>query len=116
MVNGEKHSRTPEIVDGPSAHRPAFHLVGTHTIDDPFASAFLHATAHGVYEAFINGTRVGDLELTPGFNAYRKRLQVRRSRSPRAGRERRRRTSQNPRTLTGFFDQAPIDFLLTTMA
>ena len=76
MVNGEKHSRTPEIVDGPSAHRPAYHLVGTHTIDDPVASAFLHATAHGVYEALINGRRVGDLELTPGFNAYRKRLQV----------------------------------------
>ena len=65
-----------EIVDGPSAHRPAYHLVGTHTINDPVASAFLHATAHGVYEAFINGRRVGDLELTPGFNAYRKRLQV----------------------------------------
>ena len=38
--------------------------------------ARLYATAHGVYEAFLNGTRVGDLELTPGFTAYRKRLQV----------------------------------------
>ncbi len=39
-------------------------------------SAHLHATAHGIYEAFLNGTRVGDCELTPGFTAYRKRLQV----------------------------------------
>ena len=31
-----------------------------------------------LYEAFINGTRVGDCELTPGFTAYRKRLQVQR--------------------------------------
>ncbi|MFI1704997.1 alpha-L-rhamnosidase N-terminal domain-containing protein [Streptomyces griseoruber] len=32
--------------------------------------------AHGLYEAFLNGERVGDRELTPGFTAYRKRLQV----------------------------------------
>jgi hypothetical protein len=40
------------------------------------ASAWLHVTAHGIYEAFINGTRVGDEELRPGFTAYRRRLQV----------------------------------------
>ncbi len=34
------------------------------------------ATAHGIYEAYVNGSRVGDRELTPGFTAYRKRLQV----------------------------------------
>ena len=39
-------------------------------------SARLYATAHGVYEAFVNGTRVGDVELTPGWTAYRSRLQV----------------------------------------
>ncbi len=38
--------------------------------------ARLYATAHGVYEAFLNGTRVGDAELTPGFTEYRDRLQV----------------------------------------
>ena len=65
-----------EHADSPPAHRPAYHLVGTHTIEEPVESAFLHATAHGVYEAFVNGSRVGDLELTPGFNAYRTRLQV----------------------------------------
>jgi alpha-L-rhamnosidase len=39
-------------------------------------SAALRITAHGVYEAFLNGERVGDHELTPGFTAYRRRLQV----------------------------------------
>lgn len=34
------------------------------------------ATAHGIYELFVNGTRVGEHELTPGFTAYRRRLQV----------------------------------------
>ncbi len=38
--------------------------------------ARLYATAHGVYELFLNGTRVGDFELTPGFTSYRHRLQV----------------------------------------
>lgn len=38
--------------------------------------ARLYITAHGIYEAFLNGTRVGDAELTPGFTQYRKRLQV----------------------------------------
>ena len=36
----------------------------------------LRATAHGIYEAFVNGARVGDQELTPGWTAYRSRLQV----------------------------------------
>nr|BFE70593.1 hypothetical protein GCM10020092_038940 [Actinoplanes digitatis] len=36
----------------------------------------LYLTAHGVYEAFVNGERVGDAELTPGFTQYRSRLQV----------------------------------------
>ena len=39
-------------------------------------SARLYATAHGIYEAFVNGRRVGDAELTPGFTEYRDRLQV----------------------------------------
>src|SRR5262249_42898987 len=60
----------------PERQRPAFHLVGELEVPDAIASAYLHATAHGIYEAFINGTRVGDCELTPGFTAYRKRLQV----------------------------------------
>lgn len=36
----------------------------------------LYATAHGIYELFLNGVRLGELELTPGFSAYRARLEV----------------------------------------
>jgi len=61
---------------GPPAQRPAYYLAGEVVVSGPVASAWLHATAHGVYEAFINGTRVGDEELRPGFTAYRSRLQV----------------------------------------
>jgi alpha-L-rhamnosidase len=36
----------------------------------------LYLTAHGIYEAFVNGIRVGGGELTPGFTQYASRLQV----------------------------------------
>ena len=38
-------------------------------------SAIVHITAHGLYEASINGKRVGDFYLTPGWTSYNKRLQ-----------------------------------------
>ena len=60
----------------PDAARPAHHLAADFHLDGPVESAVLHATAHGLYEAFLNGARVGDLELTPGFTAYHSRLQV----------------------------------------
>jgi alpha-L-rhamnosidase len=65
-----------ETTDGPEVARPAHHLAGEFTLDGPVGAAVLHITCHGIYEAFCNGTRVGDLELTPGFTAYRSRLQV----------------------------------------
>lgn len=37
--------------------------------------ATAHITAHGLYEAFINGQRIGDAYLTPGWTSYNKRLQ-----------------------------------------
>ncbi|WP_026874716.1 alpha-L-rhamnosidase [Jiangella gansuensis] len=36
--------------------------------------ARLYATAHGLYEAEINGERVGDDTLSPGWTVYRERL------------------------------------------
>lgn len=38
-------------------------------------SATAFVTAQGLYEAFINGSRVGDAYLTPGWTSYNKRLQ-----------------------------------------
>ncbi|ABS01609.1 glycoside hydrolase family 78 protein [Kineococcus radiotolerans] len=57
-------------------HRPAllrreFHLPG------PVARARLHVTAHGVHEVEVNGTRVGDEVLAPGWTSYHHRLRHR---------------------------------------
>lgn len=65
-----------EAPGGPARQRPAYQLAGPASIQGPIAAATLYATAHGIYEAFVNGRRVGDAELTPGWTAYRKRLQV----------------------------------------
>ncbi|MFF5288365.1 glycoside hydrolase family 78 protein [Paractinoplanes globisporus] len=51
-------------------------LRGAFSCDQPVTRARLYITAHGLYEAFLNGTRVGDAELTPGYTQYRRRLQV----------------------------------------
>ncbi|KAI9778919.1 MAG: hypothetical protein M1816_003801 [Peltula sp. TS41687] len=40
----------------------------------PVSKAYLHVTAHGVYECSINGTVVGDHHLAPGWTSYSHRL------------------------------------------
>jgi alpha-L-rhamnosidase len=60
----------------PAGQRPAMFVRGEFGLGQPAVRARLYATAHGIYEAFLNGVRVGDAELTPGFTEYRRRLQV----------------------------------------
>ncbi|MDP9229945.1 MAG: glycoside hydrolase family 78 protein [Bacteroidota bacterium] len=38
-------------------------------------SAIAYITAHGLYEAHLNGQRISDAYLTPGWTSYNKRLQ-----------------------------------------
>lgn len=45
--------------------------------DKPVERARLYITAHGLYEAEINGTRVGDETLAPGWTVYQHRLRYR---------------------------------------
>ncbi|WP_062289494.1 alpha-L-rhamnosidase [Demequina phytophila] len=65
-----------EPVVAPAGERPAHLLRASFTVAPGRSPLSLVATAHGVYEAFLNGARVGDDELEPGFTAYRKRLEV----------------------------------------
>lgn len=53
---------------------PAPILSRTLTIDSRVRSARLYITAHGVYSATINGERVGDEVLAPGWTSYQHRL------------------------------------------
>jgi alpha-L-rhamnosidase len=53
---------------------PAPVLSGRVALPDGIVRARLYATAHGVYTAELNGRRVGDQELAPGWTAYQHRL------------------------------------------
>ncbi|WP_221633996.1 alpha-L-rhamnosidase [Nocardioides luti] len=60
----------------PGGRRPAYLLRGAVDVAAPVRRAVVHATAHGIYELSIDGTRVTADELTPGFTEYAHRVQV----------------------------------------
>ena len=49
----------------------------TESISKEIRKATLYVTSHGIYEAYVNGVRVGNDELTPGWTSYNKRLPYR---------------------------------------
>jgi alpha-L-rhamnosidase len=49
-------------------------LQNSFTVEKPVKSARLYATALGAYEMFLNGKRVGDQVLAPGWTDYRERV------------------------------------------
>jgi alpha-L-rhamnosidase len=63
----------PAFEEGPSQPSPL--LRTGFTAHKGIASATLYVTAHGLYEAQLNGRRIGDAYLTPGWTSYHKRLQ-----------------------------------------
>ncbi|KAJ8104611.1 hypothetical protein ONZ43_g7768 [Nemania bipapillata] len=56
-----------------ATHQPIL-LRKNFSLDDKISSARLYITAYGLYEAFINGERVGDAVLAPGWQSYNHRL------------------------------------------
>ena len=61
-------------VDETSAGTPAPTLVGEFAVPEGVVSARLYVTAMGLYRATLNGVRVGDVELAPGWTSYQERL------------------------------------------
>ena len=65
----------PESEINPEEFQPAPFLRKEFEIHELTKSARLYITAHGLYEAWINGERVGNQYFTPGRTQYNKRLQ-----------------------------------------
>ncbi len=65
---------TPGFVED-SVNRPSPLFRKGFSLNKKVASAMVYITSHGLYEAQINGKRVGDAFLTPGWTTYNKRLQ-----------------------------------------
>ncbi|KUL39505.1 alpha-L-rhamnosidase [Actinoplanes awajinensis] len=57
--------------------RPTPYVSKGFVIAKPIARARLFATALGLHETYLNGTKVGDDRLAPGWTDYRKRVQYR---------------------------------------
>ena len=66
----------PDIEEDVSDSPPAPMLRKEFAVNGPVRSARAYLTAHGVYEAEINGKRVGNHVLSPGWTSYANRLQV----------------------------------------
>ena len=63
----------PELTCDPLAHKPASYLKRIFTATKG-ETARLYITCHGLYEAWLNGKRVGDFVLAPGCYNYEKKL------------------------------------------
>ncbi|MDF2050196.1 alpha-L-rhamnosidase [Arthrobacter sp. Cr_A7] len=68
---GPEERETP-----PPGQRPGYALSTSFSLAAAPDMARAYATAHGIYELFLNGQRVGNQELTPGSTSYHSTLQV----------------------------------------
>jgi alpha-L-rhamnosidase len=69
-------SVTQQVSDrGYHFHRPQY-LRKEFRVDEPIRQARLYITAKGVFEAEINGQRVGEDIMTPGWTPYKKRIET----------------------------------------
>ncbi|WP_299033344.1 glycoside hydrolase family 78 protein [uncultured Pseudokineococcus sp.] len=66
-----------ELGQDPSDVQPPVLLRRVLQLDAPVASARLHLSAHGVTEVELNGRRVGDEVMAPGWTSYDHRLRYR---------------------------------------
>ncbi len=65
----------PGLQEDTATSPPAPMLRRAFRLEKPVRSARAYVTSHGLYEMRLNGTRVGEDLLTPGWTSYNKRLQ-----------------------------------------
>ena len=65
----------PELPHDPEERQPSS-VLRRRFLAEGAEGARLFITCHGLYEAYLNGQRVGDFVLAPGTGDYRKRLTV----------------------------------------
>lgn len=65
----------PELEHDKEERQPASVLRRSFAVENT-ENAVLFITCHGLYEAVLNGQRVGDFVLAPGVDDYKKCLQA----------------------------------------
>lgn len=71
-----EHFVSPSVDAPAEGVRPGYLLRTTFDLPDDIVRARIHATAHGIYALEVNGERVGDQELAPGWTSYLHRLRA----------------------------------------
>lgn len=64
-----------EMPGDTNRYSPSPHFRKEFSVEKTIAKAVVYVTSHGWYELHINGKKVGDEVLTPGWTSYGKRLQ-----------------------------------------
>lgn len=64
-----------EMEGDTNRYSPSPHFRKEFTISKNIANATVYVTSHGFYELHLNGKKVGDQVLTPGWTTYGKRIQ-----------------------------------------
>jgi alpha-L-rhamnosidase len=62
------------LIGGPRTTSPAPYLRREFELTESVVEARLYATAIGVYEAYLNGVRIGEAVLSPGWTDYNRRV------------------------------------------
>jgi len=66
---------SPTWEEEPKASMPSPYLRKEFSLGKEVKNARLYISSHGLYQAEINGERIGDQEFTPGWTSYDTRLQ-----------------------------------------
>ncbi|MGC4152149.1 MAG: family 78 glycoside hydrolase catalytic domain [Propionicimonas sp.] len=77
VVDGDRAIDPPSFSTPSLATRrlsPAPHFRKVFTVTRPVRRARLYSTARGLYRPYLNGARVGDCELAPGWTDYNDRV------------------------------------------
>ena len=64
-----------EMEGDTNRYSPSPHFRKEFSVEKNIARAVVYVTSHGFYELHLNGKKVGDQVLTPGWTTYGKRLQ-----------------------------------------
>lgn len=73
--HGYDETKPEEELDLDDMKKAAEFRGGNVTLSKSVKRAWLYATALGVYEPYIDGSRIGDAHFAPGWADYKKRLQ-----------------------------------------
>jgi alpha-L-rhamnosidase len=72
---GGREPPTNTLYDNPYRARPADYFRGEFGVRGRLRRATAYATAHGVYDLHVNGARLGDARLAPGWTDYARRTE-----------------------------------------